>query len=87
VGQNLSLDISDYKDRKETGVLVETLSQQTKKIEFIWETKRERGPSDQYGLYVRKQAGVTGYPFSLTINGKNIYNADLESDYFNRFSF
>lgn len=86
VAENLTPEISVLKGRKETGVLVEILGGQTKKVEFNWESPLIPN-LDKYGVYVRKQAGVSDDQLTLTINGRSVYNSPLVNDYFNRFSF
>lgn len=87
VPEDLAPETSDLKGRKESGVLVEILGGQSKKIVFSWETPIQNTVYTKYGIYMRKQAGVTDDPFTLTINGHSVYNTVLASDYFNRFSF
>ncbi len=73
VGQNskdLLPEMTEVKGRQEVGVLVEVLGNSSKNIEFSWRTIIPQNINiNSYGLYVRKQAGVTDDPLSIIING------------------
>lgn len=88
VAEDLPPEVTELKGRRETGVLVEILGGQSKKVEFSWGSDIQN-PADinTYGLYLRKQAGIDSGPFTLTINGRSVYNRPLVSDYFDRFPF
>ncbi len=69
IGQNtqiLTPEVTDAKGRKEIGILIEVLAGETKKISFSWSGKIDKSIA-QYNLYFRKQAGVDGYPVSITL--------------------
>lgn len=69
VQEILSPEITDQKDRKEVGVLVEILAGNTKNIEFLWSSKLKNDPIyTNYGLYVRKQAGTEEDPITVNID-------------------
>lgn len=104
VGSNieeLNMETSTIKGRKEVGVIVEVLGSQSKTIEFHW-TDPVSLESTKYGLYIRKQAGVTDDPwniqalsaygdlgtkpqFSLTKDGSYRYNTILSRDFVSLF--
>ena len=70
-GQNqeiLSPDVVTENGRKEAGVFVSLNPGETKIVEFIWTTEI---PNDakisNYGLYIRKQAGVANDPITLEV--------------------
>jgi hypothetical protein len=70
-GQNsesLLTDVVDIKGRKEVGVLVEVLPGQKKEISFEWASNFEDKQPSSYGMYLRKQAGIDGYPIELNID-------------------
>ncbi len=86
--QNLPYDVVKLNGRNETGVYIEILGGQTETLEFTWTTNLTiPGLISKYGLYMRKQAGVAANPFSLTVNGKSVYNGLLAGDYFSRINW
>jgi len=82
--ENLAPEITDEKGRREVGSYVQVVAGTTKQIQFSWESFVSPGSHEKYGLLTRKQGGVGNDSFSLTINGKNVYNRILTSDYFAR---
>lgn len=85
--QQISPDVSVVKNRKEVGFLMEVIGGQTGQVEVKWTTIIPAGSIyAKYGLYFRKQAGVGVDPFTLTINGRKIYNSSLVADYTGRFT-
>lgn len=85
--QQLNPDITEENGRKEVGMYVQVVSGQTKTIEIKWANSFKPGEAyTKYGIYIRRQAGVGDDPFSLTINGKKVYNNTLAEDYFGRFT-
>jgi len=77
--QNLSPEIIDIKGRREIGVILEVLSGQSQTEIFTWESPTPVS-AKSYAMYIRKQAGIDNYPFTLTINGSSIYNTGLDKD-------
>ncbi|HET7099487.1 MAG TPA: DUF4012 domain-containing protein [Patescibacteria group bacterium] len=72
---SLPADITQAKDRKEVGVLVEVLGGQSKEISFLWRTNLDNtDPVTSYGLFFRKQAGSSDDPLNIAIsrNGSQI---------------
>jgi len=69
--ENLSLDVVDTQGRKEVGTLVDILPGQAKKIVFSWDSGINTSNISSYGLYIRKQAGVDGYPTGLELKFSN----------------
>lgn len=70
-------------ENPDDGQFVEILPSSKKVIEFTWRSQiPENFDINKYKFYFRKQAGVTDFPFSLTINGKNLYNSNLDRDLF-----
>jgi hypothetical protein len=70
IGQNtetLTPEITNSKGRKEVGTIVEVLGGETKQLLFYWSTDLNKS-IDEYDLFIRKQAGVDGYPLSVSIN-------------------
>jgi len=66
-------EITDVKDRREVGVLVELLGGESKSIEFAWATKLNVSyPLVSYGLYIRKQAGTGDDPVNLEVSNSGI---------------
>ena len=85
--QTVNPEISELKGWQEIGVLMEVLSGQSKSVVFSWvDNTPFKDDYSLYGLYVRKQAGVDSYPFTLTVNGHRVYNGQMSQDYFNRLS-
>ena len=66
--ENLTADVIDTKGRKEVGTLIEVLPGQSKKIIFSWKTQISMSQISSYGLYIMKQAGIDGYPISLSLS-------------------
>lgn len=86
--QPLPPETVDLEGRRESGVMIQVLEGETKKLEFTWATDlTAKVGLDKYGIYVRKQAGVGPDPFTLTLGGKKVYNGILASDYFSRFNW
>ncbi|HTK03723.1 MAG TPA: DUF4012 domain-containing protein [Alphaproteobacteria bacterium] len=69
-------EIVNLQNRKEVGILVEVLGGHTKTIEFSWRTPN----TDNYNLYVRKQAGIADDPISIVIDGRKVYNGLFVKD-------
>ncbi len=71
--EELPFEIFTIKDHKEVGVLVEVLGGNTKTIEFSWKTPiEEESKYNNYGLYIRKQAGTENGPISVTVGGNGL---------------
>jgi hypothetical protein len=107
VGQSettLQPEITNENGRQEVGVLVEINPQQSMDVSFEWQSDLTGGNAiDNYGLFVRKQAGVDNDPlsiqltgiekpesspvFSLTAGGVYTYNTTLGQDFFARISW
>ena len=99
----LNPEISNAKGRKEIGALIEVLGGETKKITFKWSGKinapvseynlffRKQAGVDNYpiNLSVGTPANILGSnpTFTLTNQGKYIYNTTLVRDLFSRLSF
>ena len=107
IGQNsteLSPEITQENGRQEVGVFTQVQPEQQNSIVFTWQNGVS-GSSDikNYGLYVRKQAGIDDSPisvefsgvgslisqpiFTLTNGGVYTYNTDLTQDFFARLSW
>jgi hypothetical protein len=86
------------------GVLVEVLAGQKAQVEYSWTSAfTGNGATHNYGLYVRKQAGVSEDPwtirfkkdgivrtvpaFTLTKDGTYLYNVTLAKDFISRFAW
>lgn len=91
----LTAEVVDSHGRKEVGVFLEVLAGQTKQVEFNWGSERP-AEANSYGLYIRKQAGVSDDPWSvfvsfakdsLTKRSINTYNTVLTRDFFYRANF
>lgn len=83
--QPINPEITELKSWQEVGGLVEVLSGQTKSVVFSWVDNIDlKDKNGLYGLYMRKEAGVDPYPFTLTVNGQRVYNGQVSQDYFNR---
>jgi hypothetical protein len=92
--ESLPADVVDAHGRQEMGSFVQVYGGQSKKIEFSWATKIEPDfGSSSYGLYIRKQAGVSDDPWRVTIDSENpaltkqgvyTYNTVLAKDFFLR---
>jgi hypothetical protein len=97
-------ETTQEKGRQEVGVLVEVSPGQTRDVSFEWQNDIPQGSEiKNYGLFVRKQAGVSDDPlsinfsgisgvmsnpiFSLTKGGKYSYNTNLDKDFFARLSW
>lgn len=85
--QILPSEIINLKGRNETGVYLEILGGQSKTLEFTWVSNLNSGVFDQYGVYLRKQAGTGPDPVSLTVNGSSVYNGLLTGDVFSRVNW
>ncbi|KKS00115.1 MAG: hypothetical protein UU51_C0018G0009 [Microgenomates group bacterium GW2011_GWC1_41_20] len=69
IGQNtvvLNPEITNSKGRKEVGTIVEVLAGETKQLVFYWSAELSK-QVDQYDVYIRKQAGVDGYPVNVSV--------------------
>lgn len=92
--EDLPVEVVDSHGRQEAGVFIQVLGGQSKKIEFTWTTNPQGVPIlSSYGLYIRKQAGVSDDPWHITVNEENpaltnpgvyTYNTILAQDYFLR---
>jgi hypothetical protein len=92
--QGLPTDVVEVHGRQEMGSFVQVYGGQSKKIEFSWTTNIESDNNmSSYGLYIRKQAGVTDDSWRVTIGSENpaltkqglyTYNTVLAKDYFLR---
>lgn len=72
-------EISQARGLKEIGFLIEVLAGQTKAVDIFWSSEQQ-GLQD-YGLYVRKQAGLDeGNNLSVAIDGSLLYNSNLVKD-------
>ena len=70
IGQNtvvLNPEITNSKGRKEVGTIVEVLAGETKQLVFYWSAELSK-QVDQYDVYIRKQAGVDGYPVNVSVS-------------------
>jgi len=67
---NLKPTVHELKGRKEIGVLIEVLPNETKEAVFSWEevNKLAFNKSGEYRLYWRKQAGTEGDLISIALN-------------------
>lgn len=65
--ENLLGDIVETKGRKEVGTLVEVLGGKNSNIEISWNTPIGQSIMSSYELYIRKQAGVDGYPINIRL--------------------
>ena len=82
--QNLIPEITENKGRKEIGTLVEILAGQKQTVTASWKSLLPNNPPREYGLYVRKQAGMGEDPLSvsvLTEEGNHMYNTTLVKDF------
>ncbi len=93
--QKINYDTIDARSWKEVGILTEILGKQSTKIKFSWQNDLTGGLSN-YGLYVRKQSGVSDDPWtvsisppvsSLTKRGIQTYNTILRQDFTGVVSF
>jgi hypothetical protein len=100
-------DIQIVAGRKEVGLPVEIMPQQTKSVRLVWQTATnlDFNQSGEYRFYWRKQAGTVAndlsvqatFPqgpafnftpkFSLTREGRYVYNTHLARDIFSRISW
>jgi hypothetical protein len=107
VGQStnsLPTEITQNKNRQEIGVIVSVNPGETKDVLFEWVSALPlHTPTESYGLFIRKQAGVVSDPltlvfdgkkqikssptFSLTDEGTYTYNTTLGKDFFTRLSW
>lgn len=82
----LSPDITEIKGRKEVGVITEVLAGRGINLEFTWQSSVPDN-IQSYGLYIRKQAGVSDDLWTIGINGaltgqvKYSYNTTLARDF------
>jgi len=86
-GVTVSPDITEVKNRKEVGTLVEILAGQSENLTFSWKSNITTAPISGYLLYVRKQAGLDSLPVSLSVTTPSLtngapylYNAILTRD-------
>jgi hypothetical protein len=102
--EELNPELTDVRGNKEVGVLVEVLAGQKAQVEYSWTSAfTGNGATHNYGLYVRKQAGVSEDPwtirfkkdgivrtvpaFTLTKDGTYLYNVTLAKDFISRFAW
>ena len=79
--QELTPDITEVKGRKEVGIWIQVLAGQTESVVFDWRNNLPQNTKfASYGIYVRKQAGISDDPFSLTVDGLSVYNTVLVKD-------
>ena len=70
--ESLPADVVEVHGRQEMGSFVQVYGGQSKKIEFSWATKIDPDfVASSYGLYIRKQAGVSDDPWRVTIDSEN----------------
>jgi len=70
IGQNtvvLNPEVTNSKGRKEVGTIVEVLAGETKQLVFYWSTELN-GRIGEYNVFIRKQAGVDGYPVDVSVS-------------------
>lgn len=92
--EDLEPEIFDTHGRHEVGVITEVLAGNNQKIVFDWQTRSDdQTNTGTYGLYVRKQAGVTDDPWEINIysreaglteGGAYTYNTILTRDFVTR---
>ncbi|NMC99758.1 MAG: DUF4012 domain-containing protein [Bacteroidales bacterium] len=98
----LSPEITQEKGRQEVGALIKVDPSQSKEVVLEWRSPVNKN-YDSYGLYIRKQAGVSDDPidigfsgkpytlsnptFTLTGSGVSTYNTILSKDFFARVSW
>lgn len=98
VGQsetNLLPEITQEKGRQEVGVYFEVTPGLSEDVVFEWQNPLPPASVGNYGLFVRKQAGVGADPifikinsiFSLTKGSTSTYNTNLAHDFFARVSW
>lgn len=95
--ESLTTETSEFKGRKEIGIITEVLAGTTQTLLFKWRTELDYSKPD-YGLFVRKQGGVGDDPwgvkiipdgvlvstpalFGLTKEGYYTYNMNLKRDF------
>lgn len=92
----LNPEISDSHGRKEVGVLTEILGGSSQKIDFHWRVTGALAKNQTYGLYIRKQAGVTDDPWDIAISTANpsltnqkpySYNTVLSQDFITKVNW
>jgi len=93
-GVTVSPDITEVKNRKEVGTLVEILAGQSENLTFSWKSNITTVPISGYLLYVRKQAGLDSLPVSLSVTTPSLtqgapylYNAILTRIYYGQTNF
>ena len=89
--EQITPEITTAKNRKEVGVWFTVLPQQDLNIKFSWTSDiSENGFPSSYGIYVRKQAGVTddlwniNLGHSLTKQENFEYNTVLSKDFYQK---
>ena len=102
--KTLTPEIIQENGRQEIGVYIEITPQASTDVVFEWQSSLgQSGGLTNYGLYIRKQAGVNDDPisikfsapgpissvpnFTLTGGGLYTYNTTLDQDFFARFSW
>lgn len=92
--EDLVPEVFDAHGRHEVGIITEVLAGNNQKIIFDWQTDNTVNIGDaDYGVYIRKQAGVTDDPWNieiisqnpgLTANSTYTYNTVLTRDFVTR---
>jgi len=75
--QRLSPEITENKARREVGALIEVLAGQTVAVSLGYKSEVAGIDLTRYGVYFRKQAGITGAPLSVSVltgRGDRAYN-------------
>jgi hypothetical protein len=66
-------ELTEVKGHKEAGVLIELLAGGSKSIVFLWDSGAGGSSTlTNYGLYIRKQAGIDINPIDINIGGNGI---------------
>lgn len=93
---SINPEIGEASGRKEVGVALEVMPQQSKSVRLSWKDESTLNFSEpgEYRLYWRKQAGTDDDPAGVTISfptltsdGQHVYNTNLARDFFSRISW
>ncbi|QQG41910.1 MAG: DUF4012 domain-containing protein [Candidatus Woesebacteria bacterium] len=89
--EQISPEITMVKNRKEAGIWLTVLPEQDLDVKFIWKSDiPENTQLSGYGIYIRKQAGVSDDPwsinlgFTLTKPESFRYNTILTKDFYQK---